>query len=350
MTNTVALFPGQGSQYVGMAKDLFENFSLVRERFEEASDTLKKDMKRLCFDGPEMDLRLTENTQPALVLASVAAFQVAQKETGFKPAAVAGHSLGEYSALVAAGALPFSTTIQWVHARGAAMQRAVPENQGAMAAVMGLEDDAIAVLCRKATQAAREARKNGAAFDLTVEATCEPANFNAPGQIVIAGSRDGIEQAMQLLKTDAEVKGGKAIPLAVSAPFHCSLMQPARKEMADLFAASHVTPASLAIPYFPNRTARPSQESSLIFELLVDQVDHPVLWKQTVVAMMERGYTRAVEFGPGKVLAGLVKRIEKATTRAMPTVSVGDTESLKTWVASSTDAGTDAGTGAPREH
>ena len=214
------VFPGQGSQHVGMAKDLHENFKLVRELFEEASDAVSVDLRKLCFDGPESDLTLTHNTQPCLLTASVAAFRVAELETGFKPQLVAGHSLGEYSALVAAGALPFATAARWVRERGQAMQQAVPAGQGTMAAVLGLDDAQVQEVCKLATHNARGKRAAGENSELTVSAMVEPANFNAPGQIVIAGSVDAVAEAVTLIKSGSPVAGGKAIPLSVSAPFH----------------------------------------------------------------------------------------------------------------------------------
>lgn len=322
-----AIFPGQGSQHLGMGKELYESFSLARETFEESSDAIGRDLKKLCFDGPDSDLTLTENTQPCLLTTSVAAFRVASAELGFVPGAVAGHSLGEYSALVAAGVLPLASAAAWVHERGKSMQTAVPVGQGAMAAVLNL-DDRIEKLCEAATQAAKDARAKGGK-GLDVEPIVEPANFNAPGQVVIAGSADGIEAAVALIKAGGDFAGGKAIPLQVSAPFHCRLMKPARSRMAELFAAakSEEKPKTPAIPYFPNRTARETREAGLVFELLVDQVDHPVLWKQAFAAALESGRDFAVEFGPGKVLQGLGKRI--AAGKPCQLAGVSDVTSLK---------------------
>jgi len=305
----IALFPGQGSQHVGMGKDLFQNFQVARETFEEASDAIKIDLKKLCFDGPESDLTLTENTQPCLVTAAVTAFRVAQKETGFTPKAVAGHSLGEYSALVAAGSITLATAVRWVRERGIAMQKAVPAGEGKMAALLGMEDAAVQTLCEQASREAK-AKRSSESSDLTVEALVEPANFNAPGQIVIAGSADGVDTALALIASGA-YPGGKAIPLAVSAPFHCKLMAPARARMAELFSGASPSekPKSLLCPYVPNRTARLSQEPGVVLELLIDQIDHPVLWKQSVETLLNADFTQAVEFGPGKVLQGLCKRI-----------------------------------------
>jgi [acyl-carrier-protein] S-malonyltransferase len=333
----VAFFPGQGSQHVGMAKDFYDNFKLVREIFEEASDATSLNLKKLCFDGPESDLMLTENTQPALLTASIAAFRVAETEKGFTPAAVAGHSLGEYAALVAAGAFPLASAARWVRERGRAMQVAVPAGQGGMAAILGVEDSVIAELCIAAVKAAKEKRAHGAAGngtsgtadEVTVDCVLSPANFNAPGQTVIAGSADAVNEAIALLKAGEAFKG-KAIPLSVSAPFHCALMAPARNRMAELFglAGAGEIPRALKFPYVPNRTAKLTQEASVVFELLVEQVDHPVLWRQTGSMLITRGFERAVEFGPGKVLAGLMKRISSAEAKTFVCTGVSDVKTL----------------------
>ncbi len=323
----LAVFPGQGAQHVGMAKSLHEQFKVARETFEEASDAVKKDLRKLCFDGPESDLTLTENTQPCLLTASVAAFRVAQTEIGFKPHLVAGHSLGEYSALVAAGALPLATAAAWVRERGASMQKAVPAGQGTMAAVLNLDDSKIDALCAQATEAARAKRATGAAEDLTVEAIVQPANFNSPGQIVIAGSTDAVAEAVALIKAGGEFAGSKAIPLQVSAPFHCSLMRPARDRMAELFQANPKVGA-LACEYIPNRTARVTRESGIVLELLVEQVDHPVLWRQSMTSALSLGFKHGIEFGPGKVLQGLMKRIASGAGLEFAMQGFGEADSL----------------------
>lgn len=337
MAGIVALFPGQGSQHVGMAKDLISNFRVAAQTFEEASDAISLDLKKLCLDGPESDLVLTENTQPSLLTASIAAFRATQEATGFKPAAVAGHSLGEYTALVAAGALPLATAVRWVRERGRAMQAAVPAGHGTMAAVLGMEDEVVTRLCAAATQAAAAKRASlpddapGAAVNCVVE----PANFNAPGQIVIAGSVDAVQEAIAMIKAGGEFPGGKAIPLSVSAPFHCQLMRKARDRMAELFAQAKDSdrPQMPTFPYAPNRTARLTREAGVVFELLVEQVDHPVLWRQTITGLLEGGYTSMVECGPGKVLAGLNKRIAQTVGKECKTSNVSDATTLQAFEA-----------------
>ncbi len=336
MNGMIAWFPGQGSQYVGMAKELLDSFKVARETFEEASDAADLNLRKLCLYGPEAELMKTEYTQPALLTASIAAFRVAQTETGFTPAVAAGHSLGEYSALVAAGALPLSVAARWVRERGGAMQRAVPPGEGTMAAILGLSDDTVGKLCQQASEEARISRPTSAEYShLTVEPIVQPANFNAPHQVVIAGSADGIAHALRLIKESADFKGGKAVPLAVSAPFHCRLMAPARAHMADLFSqgGTATQPRELAFPYLPNRTGRISRESSLILELLIEQIDHPVLWRQTVEHLHAAGFKKAVEFGPGKVLQNLAKRIPGEDETTILAVGVSDVATLKAFEA-----------------
>jgi [acyl-carrier-protein] S-malonyltransferase len=332
LPSVFAVFPGQGSQHVGMGKDLYENFSIAREVFEEASDAIRIDLKKLCFSGSESDLTLTENTQPCLLTTSVAAFRVAEKEFNFIPGAVAGHSLGEYSALVATGSLSLAVATRWVRERGAAMQRAVPAGEGTMAAILGMEDSKVETLCKQATENAKAKRSQGAPAELGVEAVVEPANFNAPGQIVIAGSTDAVQEAIALIKAGGDFAGGKAIPLQVSAPFHCRLMAPARNRMAELFsqASESEKPKQPICSYVPNRTARLSQEAGLVFELLVEQIDHPVLWKHSVTTLLNSQFTTAIEFGPGKVLTGLIKRIASQTSQSCQLLSVSDSATLKT--------------------
>ncbi len=330
-----AAFPGQGSQSVGMGKELFENFKIVRELFEEGSEATQCDLKTLCFEGPEKDLQMTSNTQPCLLLSSLAAFRVCEKEFGFRPDGVAGHSLGEYTALVAAGSLRFDDAMRWVRFRGEVMQEAAPAGEGAMSAVLGLSDLQINELCQQATTSAQQQRqKNPAHPPLSIPALVEPANFNAPGQVVISGSADAVALAHDLLQTDARWKGGKAIALAVSAPFHCALMSEARAQMAKRFAAAQPEsqPKTPLFPYIPNRTGRPSQDRGLVFQLLIEQMDHPVLWTASMQAMLAQGCTDFVEFGPGKVLQGLLKRIapsKELTPRLHSMAGVADLKKLE---------------------
>ncbi|RMF45008.1 MAG: [acyl-carrier-protein] S-malonyltransferase [Deltaproteobacteria bacterium] len=301
------LFPGQGSQAAGMGRDLFEQFDVARRTFEEANDALKFDLASLCFSGPEEDLKLTENTQPAILTHSVAALRVLQQETGLKADLVAGHSLGEYSALVAAGALPFADAVKTVRARGQFMQQAVPVGEGAMAAILGLDPETLRQVCEDASQGRVVA----------------PANFNSAGQVVIAGHADAVGRAVDLAKE----KGAKrALPLPVSAPFHCRLMQPAADRLAEVLAGVEI--GELQIPVVTNVEARPNKDATRVRELLVTQVCAPVRWEESMNYMVEQGVSRFVEIGPGKVLVGLIKRLARgATLQNLGTVA--DLEAVK---------------------
>lgn len=326
--NFIACFPGQGSQAVGMGKELFNEFAVVRETFEEASDAIQIDLKKLCFDGPEGDLTLTENAQPAILTVSTACFKVAQTTFGFKSQLNLGHSLGEYSALVASGAISFSDAVKWVRERGIAMQKAVPAGQGTMAAILGSEDAQLEEWCKEATEIANAAvpAVSKTAAVPAVSSTVEPANYNAPGQIVVSGSTDAVS-ALEKLIAEKKIRGVIAKRLNVSAPFHSSLMLPARKRMEEIFKASTVLP--LQTPYVPNRTARTTSEPSVVFNLLAEQVDHSVLWKQSMEHVIQSGYSVGMEFGPGKVLQGLAKRIAKNIGAEFEVLGVYDLESLK---------------------
>lgn len=288
---TAWLFPGQGTQAVGMGKAIFDASPAARQVFERADAALGWSISRLCFEGPESDLTLTANAQPAIVtvsIATLAALREAFPELPL-PTLAAGHSLGEYSALVAAGALSFEDAVRLVHVRGKAMQEAVPEGVGAMAALMGADAEAASSLCSDAAQGE----------------VVQPANFNAPGQIVIAGHKTAIERAMQL----ASERKLKAIALKVSAPFHCSLMKPAAERVAAELQA--VPLSALAFPVVSNVEAQPNSDAARIAELLVRQIDGAVRWQQSVAVMAAAGVDRALEIGPGKVLTGLAKRIDK---------------------------------------
>jgi [acyl-carrier-protein] S-malonyltransferase len=287
-----------------MGKELALAFKAAREVFERADETLGDKISALCFEGPEAELTLTRNTQPAIVTTSLAALAALKEAVDPPaPASAAGHSLGEYSALVASGALRQEDAVRLVRLRGEAMQKAVPEGTGAMAAIMGLSREMVSAVCEDA--------KEGEVVS--------PANFNAPGQIVIAGHRGAVARAAKL----AAERGGKAIPLKVSAPFHCALMAPAAATLAAALEQTALGP--LTFPVIANVDARPNHDAARVKELLVRQVDHPVRWEETVRAMASDGVTHILEIGPGKVLAGLVRRIAKE----IEVVSVGTPEGVE---------------------
>ena len=287
------LFPGQGSQHAGMGKDLAENFPVARQVFEEANDALGVDLASLSFNGPEEDLKLTANTQPAILTTSIAALRVLETETGIAPNYAAGHSLGEYSALVCAGALNFADAVRIVRQRGTFMQEAVPVGTGAMAAILGLDQETLERVCQDAAQGQ----------------VVSPANFNSAGQVVIAGNTEAVDRAMSLAKENG---AKRALPLPVSAPFHCSLMIPAGERLADVLAGIKI--GDMTVPVITNVEATPNQDASRVCQLLVDQVSAPVRWEDTIACMIELGVERYIEIGPGKVLAGLVKRMAKEST------------------------------------
>lgn len=288
------IFPGQGSQAVGMGKALAESFAPARAVFEEVDAALSQPLSKLMFDGPEAELTLTANAQPALMAVSLAALRVLEAECGLDlardAAFVAGHSLGEYSALAAAGALSIAETAKLLRIRGDAMQKAVPVGEGAMAALLGAELD--------------QAREIAGAAAAALSACCQVANDNGGGQVVISGARPAVEKAMEIAK-DKGIK--RAVLLPVSAPFHCALMQPA----ADAMAAALATAAISAprVPVVANVTAAPVTDPETIRKLLVEQVTGAVRWRECVAFMAEAGVTKFVECGSGKVLAGLLKRI-----------------------------------------
>jgi [acyl-carrier-protein] S-malonyltransferase len=299
------VFPGQGAQKVGMGKALADAFPVCRETFEEADAALGEALSTLCFAGPEDRLQLTENTQPAILAVSVAACRLAESR-GVRPAFAAGHSLGEYSAHVAAGTLSFADALRTVRRRGQYMQQAVPVGEGAMAAILGLDADAVAAACR---DAAAE----------TPGRVVSPANINAPGQVVIAGHHDAVARAGALAKE----KGAKrVIPLAVSAPFHCALMKPAEERLAPELRA--LTAKDPSIPVVANVDAEPKRDVRSAIEALVQQVSSPVRWDGVVRRLIAEGVTRFVELGPGTVLAGLIRKIDRSVT----VVSVEDPEGV----------------------
>src|SRR5579863_2593223 len=300
------LFPGQGSQAIGMSKELAEQYPKARQTFEEADEALGYKLSHLCFDGPEDQLRLTEITQPAILTASVAAWRVVN-ENGLKPRFVAGHSLGEYSAHVAAGTLSFSDAVRTVRHRGKYMQEAVPVGVGTMAAILGMEFEKVAAVCRDAAQGE----------------VCEPANINSPDQIVISGSAKAIERAVKL----AQERGAKrAILLPVSAPFHCSLMKPAQGRLAvDLKALNFNNPVA---PVVCNVDAAPMNDANRSRDALIRQVTGAVKWEQSMRVLIAQGVQTFIEVGPGKVLCGLMRQIDRSKT----CVNVADEASLqKCW-------------------
>ena len=286
------LFPGQGSQDVGMGKALFASSSAARNVFERADAVLGEPLSRLCFEGPIEELTLTANTQPAIVAMSCAVLAALHEAVPAlaAPAVAAGHSLGEYSALVASGTLSLEEAVRLCRIRGAAMQASVPPGQGAMAALMGLDPDAVAAIAAEAAEGE----------------VVSAANYNAPGQIVIAGHAGAVLRASAL----AGSRGGKAIPLKVSAPFHCALMRPAAEALAPELAKTSFAP--MAFPVVANVDASPNSDPGRVPDLLVRQIDGPVRWLETIEWMSREGVTHALEIGPGKVLAGLVKRIAKS--------------------------------------
>jgi [acyl-carrier-protein] S-malonyltransferase len=299
------IFPGQGSQAIGMGKLLADSFAPAREVFEEVDEALQQKLSRLMWEGPESDLMLTENAQPAIMAASFAVIRVLQREAGLDLAKharlVAGHSLGEYTALAAAGAFTLSDAARLLKARGRAMQDAVPVGEGAMSALLGIEIE-------PAEQAAAEATAQGG--------ICVVANDNAPGQVVISGSKATVERAGEIAKT----KGAKrAMALAVSAPFHCPLMQPAADKMREALAQVTIRPP--AAPVVANVTAAETGEPEAIRRLLVEQVTGRVRWRESVLEFRQFGVDRTVEAGGNKVLTGMVKRIDRdlqATTLDTP--------------------------------
>ena len=274
-----------------MGAELAQNFPVARDTFTEADDALGFSLSKLCFEGPEDDLRLTTNTQPAMVTCAIAALRVFQAEHDIAPVAAAGHSLGEYSALVAAGALTFADAVRAVRERGRLMQEACPPGQGAMAALIGIESDAVSEICAMVSQGGQIA---------------VPANLNAPGQIAIAGDAPAVRRAIEIAK---ERGATMSVELKVSAPFHCPLMKPAQEGMKPILRALKISP--LKFPVIANVTGAPNSDPAKVADLLIEQITAPVRWIESMEQLGKLGVTDAIEFGCGKVLMGLMRRINK---------------------------------------
>ncbi|CAK7033052.1 ACP S-malonyltransferase [Morganella morganii] len=305
MSAYAMVFPGQGSQSVGMLADLAANFPVVEATFAEASAGLGYDLWALVQNGPEEELNKTWQTQPALLAASVAIWRVWQEKNGAMPAMMAGHSLGEYSALVCAGVMDFKEAIKLVELRGRLMQEAVPAGTGAMYAIIGLDNDAIAKACEEAAQGQ----------------VVSPVNFNSPGQVVIAGEKDAVERAGALCK---EAGAKRALPLSVSVPSHCALMKPAADKLA--VALKNITFNTPIFSVVNNVDVKIETSADAIRDALVRQLYNPVRWTETVEFMAAQGIEDLLEAGPGKVLTGLTKRIVKTLTSS----AVNDMSSLET--------------------
>ncbi|MEO8072601.1 MAG: ACP S-malonyltransferase [Acidobacteriota bacterium] len=304
MSKIAYIFPGQGSQTVGMGKGLFDNFPASHKVFEEADDALGFALSEMCFNGTAEDLALTSNTQPAILTTSIAAFRAMESEGFLLPDFVAGHSLGEYSALVAANAMSFSDAVKTVRKRGEYMQEAVPVGVGAMAAILGLPLETVEIACAEAAE----------------EQVCSPANINSPAQIVIAGNSEAIDRACELLK---ERGAKRAIKLNVSAPFHCALMLPAQKKLAKDLA--EIDFQNLRFPIVENVSAEINSRGERVKTALTEQVSNPVHWAQSVENLIIEEVDTFIEVGTGKVLSGLVKQIN----RDVRSLNVENADSLK---------------------
>lgn len=298
------LFPGQGSQQVGMGRELAETSEQVKDFFNKADQVLEESLSATIFEGPQEKLTLTVNAQPALLTTSIAILDYF-KQTGIEPDFVAGHSLGEYSALVAAGALRFEDGVYAVRKRGELMEKAVPNGEGTMAAVLGLGRDPLNAVCETVTAAGHPVQL---------------ANLNCPGQIVISGSKKGVEEASVKAK---EAGAKRVLPLNVSGPFHSELMKPAAVEFKGILNSIDINSAQ--IPVIANVTAEPMQDAEEIKEKLIEQLYSPVLWEDTVGKMLDLGVDTFIEIGPGKVLAGLVKKVD----RSVKTYAIYDLESCE---------------------
>lgn len=306
MTQIAYIFPGQGSQSVGMMSDWGDHSALVKTLFDEASDLLDLNLLSLVQEGPSEDLNQTQNTQPAMLVSGVACFKIWQQETNYDVNLMAGHSLGEYSALVCAGKLAFADAVKLVHKRGQLMQQAVAPGEGAMAAILGLSDEDVIKVCAQVN-----------------DGVVSAVNFNSPGQVVIAGHKASVELAMVLAK---EAGAKRALPLPVSVPSHCALMEPAADALFQFMQDIEVKVSNISV--IQNESADFSNDEKAIKTSLRKQLSQPVRWVESVQKMQQQGITHLIEMGPGKVLTGLTKRIDKSLT-ALPVFDVDSLNNAK---------------------